>query len=513
MAPSAIIIGAGIAGLSAGCYAQMNSCPTTVFEQHDQPGGLCTSWRRDGYVFDGCLQWLVGSAPGSSLHSAWEELGALAGRQMVNHDEFTRIVAADGTALIVYTDVDRLERHLRELAPEDAAAIEHLTDLVRFCTRLDLPLGAPRELLSPLAKIKLAITMLPFVWLYARYGRLSFHDYLKRFQSRFLRTALAELFDLPDFPLVAVVMTLAWHHKRTAGYPIGGSLEFIRAIERRYCELGGKVTYGAQVTKILVEQGSDGRRRATGVRLADGSEHRADHVISAADGHRTLYDMLEGRFLDDSFRAIYEDRLIFPPILRVSLGIARDLTDEPHAVTQLLDPPVDIAGVPQHSVHTRHYCYDPTMAERGKSSVAVVFSADYDHWHHLARDESRYAEEKKRVAEAAIDLLEQRFAGIRAQIEVVDVATPITVERYTGNWRGSPEGVLVTTKNLTSRLSQTLRGLDGFYMAGQWVGPGGGLPTGVMTGRAVAQLICARDGRSFRTSRPRAAAADRTRMQ
>jgi len=91
---SIAIIGGGVAGLAAGCYAQMNGYRTQIFEMHGLPGGVCTSWRRDGYVFDGCLQWLMGSRAGSPLNRVWQELGALAGREVVNHDEFIRIEGA-----------------------------------------------------------------------------------------------------------------------------------------------------------------------------------------------------------------------------------------------------------------------------------------------------------------------------------------------------------------------------------------------------------------------------------
>ncbi len=77
---SIIIAGAGIAGLSAGCYGQMNGFRTQIFERHDKPGGLCTSWKRQGYTVDGCLNWLVGSRPGDNFHRSWEELGAVQGR-------------------------------------------------------------------------------------------------------------------------------------------------------------------------------------------------------------------------------------------------------------------------------------------------------------------------------------------------------------------------------------------------------------------------------------------------
>lgn len=52
------IIGAGVAGLSAGCYAQLNGLQSEIFELHGIPGGLCTSWERKGYLFDGSIRYL-----------------------------------------------------------------------------------------------------------------------------------------------------------------------------------------------------------------------------------------------------------------------------------------------------------------------------------------------------------------------------------------------------------------------------------------------------------------------
>jgi len=74
----------------------------------------------------------------------------------------------------------------------------------------------------------------------------------------------------------------------------------------------------------------------------------------------------------------------------------------------------------------------------------------------------------------------------------VDVATPATVVRYTGNWRGSMEGWLYTPATGIRQLPCVLPGLEGFYMVGQWISPGGGLPAGLMTGRSVSKRI-ARD--------------------
>ena len=82
------------------------------------------------------------------------------------------------------------------------------------------------------------------------------------------------------------------------------------------------------------------------------------------------------------------------------------------------------------------------------------------------------------------------------------MATPMTWERYTGNWRGSFQGWLETTKTLRMRMSKTLPGLENFYRAGQWVEPGGSTPTAAMSGRNVTQIMCKKDKKKFVTSTP-----------
>jgi phytoene dehydrogenase-like protein len=103
---SVIIIGAGIAGLSAACYSQMNGYRTRVFEMHDKPGGLCTAWERKGYTIDGCLHWLVGSAPGNGFYRFWQELGMLQGQKVINMEQFYRYEATDGRTFTMFCNID-----------------------------------------------------------------------------------------------------------------------------------------------------------------------------------------------------------------------------------------------------------------------------------------------------------------------------------------------------------------------------------------------------------------------
>ena len=101
------------------------------------------------------------------------------------------------------------------------------------------------------------------------------------------------------------------------------------------------------------------------------------------------------------------------------------------------------------------------------------------------------------MAEAVIGILERRISGIKAEIEVTDISTPASVIRFTGNWKGSMEGWLMTPDTGFKSLPLTLPGLHNFLRAGQWVHPGGGLPTGLMTARAAIQDMCRQDHVSF----------------
>jgi phytoene dehydrogenase-like protein len=497
-----IIIGAGIAGLSAGCYGQMNGYKTRIFELHDKPGGLCTSWTRKGYTFDGCIEWLIGSTPGTAMNHIWHELGTAQGRQFIHHDVFQHIEGSDGRAFSIYTNIDQLERHMKELAPDDSDVIWEFCKGVRRFTRFLDVMENPEGPAGLIDGIKLGLRMLPFMGTLRKYGRMSTEEFAARFRDPLLRQAFRVMVDdLPDMPAMTLMMVLAFMHEGDGCFPTGGSLEFARAIEHRYLDLSGEIRYRSRVERILVEDDC-----AVGVRLTDDTEHRADIVISAADGHATIFDMLQGRYVNDKVRGYYEKLPIFPSWIQVSLGVSRDLSDQTQAVVYLLDEPIDIAGEKCKYIRFRHFCYDPSMAPPGKSVVVTTLSSDQSYWKELYKERERYEAEKKDIAVKVIDQLERRLPGVSEQIEVVDVSTPMTVERYTGNWQGSQEGWLITTETfemvMGKGMDKTLPGLDDFYMCGQWVEPGGGISTSAASGKIVIKAVCGKDKKKFRASLP-----------
>jgi phytoene dehydrogenase-like protein len=151
-----------------------------------------------------------------------------------------------------------------------------------------------------------------------------------------------------------------------------------------------------------------------------------------------------------------------------------------------------------------HHCFDSTMAPAGQSAVEVWYPTRYDYWETLARDRAAYEAEKKRIAEATIAELDRRWPGFASQVEVVDVPTPATYVRYTGNWQGSPDGWYITPDNMGKRtLLRTLPGLSGLYMAGQWTAPFTGTVIAALSGRQLIQLLCRQNQTAFVTSVPK----------
>lgn len=486
-----IIIGAGIGGLSTGCYARMNGYDARILEMHSGPGGVCTAWRRQGYVFDGSIHNLAGSGAGSPYQTLWRQLGVIPAVKMHSYAEMVALDRPDGPPFVIYSDPERLGAHARALFPADAAELSRLFSAAREFGEADLMALA---LEPPLRRIRALSVLVK----HAAIAGLTLERYAQRFHDPFLRRAFPSLvYDWPQQSMLMLLCFLGGMAKGDLGWPVGGSDAVARALERRFKDLGGAIDYGSRVETVIVEND-----RAVGVRLADGTEARADIVISNAYGPTTIFGMLEGRYASPAIRAHYArpmDRLEMG--VHVSLGVARDLSGEPHAIVLPLETPVEIAGEVRTRLYVQSFGYDPTMAPPGKGVLKVLLGTDWASWDALADTPTRYRDLKTQIAETVIAQLDRRFPGIERQIEVVDVATPLTTRRITGNGVGYPFTIADMTRGLLfgRRLSQTLPGLRNFYMVGQWAGMPG-VPMVAAMGRDVVRELCRRDGRAFSTS-------------
>jgi phytoene dehydrogenase-like protein len=501
MSKRIVIIGAGISGLAAGCYARMNGYEAQILEAQATPGGLCTSWKRKGYLIDGSCHWVTGSGPCSAFYKVWRELGVIQGRRYVDYEWYSSFTGSDGRVFRLYTNVDRLEQHMKELSPADAAPAEELCGFVRKFGSFGFPVGKPAELMNVIDGIKMARWFAPWIKLFAQAGSHTVSSFSARFKDPLIRDGIANAMYGTSEPLCPLIMTLGTMSRKAAGYPLGGSLEFARAIEERFVRLGGAVRYRARVDKVLDRDG-----KVTSVRLLDGTVIEADCVISACDLRATLFGLLDGKRIDPVQRELLDSGTLIPPMLQVSFGVGMDLSGDPPAMSESfrLPAPVDIGGKKVEWFNVKNYSFDPSTAPTGKTTLVSMLPADWPHWEKLKGDPAAYKAEKERVAQVCIDALETRYPGIRGKVEMTDVATPLTYERYTGNWQGAYMTYILTPEFRRKHrfVPKTVPGLDGFYAASMWTNPPGGLPGAAAVGRTVVQLLCARDRKRFTATEP-----------
>ncbi|MBN1330720.1 MAG: NAD(P)/FAD-dependent oxidoreductase [Candidatus Heimdallarchaeota archaeon] len=490
-----VIIGAGIAGLSAGCYLQMNGYKSLIVELHDISGGLCTSWERKGYTFDGCIHWLVGSGPSMVLYDMWTELGAINKEtEIINFEIFTRIEGKNGEYFSVYTDIDKLETEMLRLSPEDEEIIKEFIEAIRFFVSFQCSKESP-----PSLEIQRTFgeTIPAFI---KKWSTMTTNAFANKLTGAALRQFFLRIFG--DFvgntsSIFMLLATLGYLHAKTAGYPIGGSKAFAKRIEQRYLNLGGVIQFNARVKKILVENS-----KAVGIELITGEKILADIVISAADGHDTIYNLLEGRYVDEEINNLYNILTPFPSICQVSLGVIDEFKGIPHSIQIILDESIQVDPKTElKEIDLRIFNFDPTLAPKGKTPVVTFFAAkDFEYWTTLREnDRKQYNETKERLANQIIKQIEKRFPGISSKIEVIDVSTPATFIRYTNNWQGSYEGWLPSMQFTGNSITETLPGLSNFYMVGHWTRPGGGLPPAAMSAKKIISIICKEDGREFTT--------------
>jgi hypothetical protein len=99
---SIIIIGAGLAGLSTGCYSQMNGYQTHIFEHHAMPGGVATCWKRKGYTIDGGIHFLMCHKPCQSIYEIYRELGTAQSNRFLDMTSYFHFIdEASGATLTI----------------------------------------------------------------------------------------------------------------------------------------------------------------------------------------------------------------------------------------------------------------------------------------------------------------------------------------------------------------------------------------------------------------------------
>lgn len=489
-----IIVGGGIAGLSAGIYARQSGFDTTIFEMHNISGGNSTSWKRKGYLFEGGMHWLVGSGEKALGHKMWKEVGALQNNNPVyNRDPFLTYMDGDDT-ICLFRDIERLKKHLLEVSPQDEKAINALVKDIKAFGKMSMPVmdikGVKMKYKSapPISMLFSMLSVLPRM---RKLGSITAAEYASRFKHKGIRTMLGSIVGRGDFSAGSVAFTLGGLSAGDGGYPKGGSLKMAQNMAETFISLGGNIEYRKRVEKVSVEDG-----KAVGA-IIDGELHSADSVIVTADTLTAIDNLFDAPlhepWMDELRTAVTPLNCTF-----ISIGAAADLSHLPENMIFPLKTPFEYWGHSVDALGINHYANFEGYAPDGCTPITCSLMEDtYDEWK-ATKANGTYEQKKQELAETIIDRLGEAIPEITGKVEVWDIATPLTYERYCGTYRGSWMSVMKPGKN-RQQFPCKSESIGGLYFAGQRLMLPGGLPVAVSTGRQAAQHLCKDTGAVFQS--------------
>jgi len=485
-----IVVGAGIAGLSAAIYAQRSGFEVTICEQHNMAGGMCTGWRRNGYLFEGSAHWLTGSSPKTQLNQLWKETGALNDEVKILLRNIFYAVDWDGHTINLYRDLNKTVEQLRRLSPEDEKAICRLESDVKSFSRIQMPIydirgvktQNPRRL-SPGVLLKM-LPVLPKLW---RWEKTTCKEYAEQFKHPAIQQLLRFLPDQRSvLSIIAILSTL---NAGDAGYPEGGSLAMIERMTRTFEKLGGRIFLKTKVKKVHFKNG-----KVSGVTVENGFLSTdavivTQETIAAVD---QLFDTpLKEKWLKNLCKNTKPAVCTF-----VCVGIR---TEIPQMPAWELAEPIIFAGITLSKIGFDNYAEYEGYSPKGCTTLTAVLTGDtYEFWK-KAKEENRYDEEKRNLANEISRVICEKYPQAEGAIEVIDIATPLTYERYTGAYHGSWMSI-VGVGDKMNIYPGFLKSVKGLYFAGHRLMNPGGLPVAIESGRKAAQMVCRQFNVVFKSS-------------
>ena len=491
---SIVIIGAGVAGLSAGIYAEQHGFDVTLLEKNPSVGGMCTGWYRKGYYIDGCVHWLTGTKEGTLLNEMWHNLGAIDSQDNILYLPSWGTYEYEGQKVTMWTDLDRAEREWKELSPVDSKMIHKFFKMVKDFNKVELPLDLPLSLMSLKRKLKLGFKVLSVWKSYLLSMRMSCEKFASKFKSPAIRYALTKC-QVGDGNLFSMIYSYATIVKGDGGIPIGGSKPMVERMRRKFIALGGQLKLNANVESIVIRNDT-----AKGVKLTDGTVVEGDAVISCLDMNYTLKKLLRDQYPIRSFEKRFNNpkRNPSPSCVYLSFSVKKD-DNLPVPYTFEVEP-FACGSVTQDHLTIRSYAYDETFTRKDRTLMTVLLdqaSYDYPFWKALIKDKEKYIKYKEEIANLVMDRITKQIPSLKGDIELLDVATPCTFKNYVNSSNGVFMSFFFTPKSGMYAHNSQIKGLKNFYIASQWQQGPGGLPIAMSQGKFAIQRICKKEKLSF----------------
>jgi phytoene desaturase len=489
----AIVVGAGLGGLTAAALLARAGRSVLVLERHDRPGGYAHAFRRRGYRFDSAVHVVGGCEPGPFEEGALLHR-VLAGLGVRERCDFARVdpgyrVEWPGLALEAPAELERfIEAHVEHF-PKSAKGIR---GFVEDCLAIRTETSRAEEGAGPDQRPERFPLLL-------RYRRATLAKALAdRVDDAAARAALAALWPYLGLPPSRVSFlyyaTMLMSYVADGTYYCRGTFQALaEALVEALVARGGELTLRSPVRRILVERG-----RAAGVVLENGQHVRAPLVVSNVDARQTVEELAGAEHFPRAYRqrlaAASVSTSAFVVYAATSLDLARSELahetflyagpDHEAAFASGREGPPDPAtghSVPSWLSITAPSLLDRSLAPPGEHVLILTTLVD-------ARAAARWRDAKAGFTDALLRRAERRLPGLAGALRFAEGATPRTFERYTRNQAGALYGFDVTPAQLGPGRLDNETPLPGLLLAGHWTRPGGGVVGVVRSGLRTARI-------------------------
>jgi phytoene dehydrogenase-like protein len=468
-----IIIGAGISGLVCGCYLAKAGMQVLVVEQHDKPGGYCTSFTRRGFTFDAAAHTLGSYREGGDFRRRMSELGI--------HD-FVKISRIDPSDVIVTprfsvtisNNTEHVIEQLVNIFPEEKGNIH------RYFAYYDQASSNQFE------SVKLR-------------GK-TFASFLS---SYFTNPALMNTISYPIFgygglpPSLMQAFTGAkiFNEYIIDGgyYPQGGMQNIPNALAHIITENNGTIFYKRRVDRILSQD-----NQITGVELDNNESYTSKYVVSASDVTQTLKNLLGINIVRKQLLDKLEDMVPSISTFVLYIGIDKQFMDLPQPGTNtwyLPDYDLEMIFKDVQRADVNNF---------GTSGYVVRVSPDYKTVLAFCLAPFKTAEfwkkNKKEMAQNFLAQTETLIPNLKKHIVYFDAATPSTMQRFTLNQGGANYGWSPVQSQLFDPDFSQKSFITGLYLTGHWTTRAHGIPGVANLGYSTAQLILKRERHSRQAS-------------
>jgi phytoene desaturase len=488
------IIGSGFGGLGAAIRLAARGYAVELFEKRDQLGGRAYVYEVDGFKFDG----------GPTVITApfmFDDLWAAAGKQredyfqLVPCDPFYRIFDHTGRKFDYNDNEAFILDEIRQWNPEDVDGYRRFMATTQAIFEKGFVELADKPFLKFTDMLKVApdlIRLQSYKSVYRYVAQYVKNEFLRRCFSFHPLLIGGNPFDSPSIYAMIHYLEREWG----VHYALGGTGAIVEAMGRLFAELGGVVHLNAEVDEILVDAG---RRQVTGIRLADGSQHRADAVVSNADVAFTYRNLIPAQF-----RRKYTDRRVERIKYSMSLfviyfGTRRRYTDTglthhniilSERYRELLEDIFErklLAEDFSLYLHMPTFT-DPSLAPAGCEAFYVLSPVP-----HLGAD-INWEEKAGPYRDAIMQFLEDNYLpDLQANLIAEHRIDPPHFQNTLNSYLGSAFSVQpILTQSAWFRPHNRSEEFSNLYFVGAGTHPGAGLP-GVLSSSIIAENLIAAD--------------------